>query len=438
MKKKVNVIGLGLAGAEATYQLAKRGILVDAFEMKPTKFSPAHENTNFAEIVCSNSFKSDDTSTASGCLKAEMRELDSLILKCAEKVKVPAGSALAVDRDKFAELVTKEIEELNGVTIHREEVTKIDTSVPTIIATGPLTSDALYAEIQKLLGDESLHFYDASAPIIDATTLDHEKTFTAGRYGKGESDYINCPMNKEEYYAFIDALVSAEKVELHDFEKSEIFEGCMPVEVMASRGKDTLRFGPLRPVGLVLDDGTKPFAVVQLRKESNQNNLYNIVGFQTNLKFGEQKRVFSMIPALKNAEFMKYGVMHRNSFICAPKHLNHDFSVKGYENVYIAGQLSGVEGYMESTASGMIAGIALAKKISGETLAFLPKTTIMGAIINYLTSADPKSFQPMNANFGILPELDEKIRDKKLKKMAYSERAILDMKNFKENNGVTI
>ena len=438
MKNRVNVIGLGLAGAEATYQLAKRGILVDAFEMKPTKFSPAHENSNFAEIVCSNSFKSDDLSTASGCLKAEMRELDSLILKCAEKVKVPAGSALAVDRDKFAELVTKEIESLDGVTIHRTEVTKIDTSVPTIIATGPLTSDALYAEIQNLLGDESLHFYDASAPIIDATTLDHSKTFTAGRYGKGESDYINCPMNKEEYYAFIDALVSAEKVELHDFEKSEIFEGCMPVEVMASRGKDTLRFGPLRPVGLVLDDGTKPFAVVQLRKESNQNNLYNIVGFQTNLKYGEQKRVFSMIPALNNAEFVKYGVMHRNSFICAPKHLNPDFSLKNHENVYIAGQLSGVEGYMESTASGMIAGISLAKKISGETLAFLPKTTIMGAIINYLTSADEKHFQPMNANFGILPELDEKIRDKKLKKTAYSNRAVSDMKIFKEKHNVTV
>lgn len=438
MKQKVNVIGLGLAGSEATFQLAKRGILVDAYEMKPTKFSPAHENSNFAEIVCSNSFKSDDQSTASGCLKAEMRELGSFILDCASEVKVPAGSALAVDRDKFAELVTKRIEALENVTIHREEFTKIDTSVPTIIATGPLTSDALYSEIQKLLGDESLHFYDASAPIIDASTIDEARTFTAGRYGKGESDYINCPMTREEYYAFVDELAKAERVELHSFEKSEIFEGCMPIEVMASRGRDTLRFGPLRPVGLVLDDGTKPFAVVQLRKESNTSSLYNIVGFQTNLKFGEQKRVFSMIPALKNAEFVKYGVMHRNSYICAPKHLNPDFSLKNHPNIFIAGQLSGVEGYMESTASGLVSSLAMHKKISGETLAFLPKTTIIGAIINYLTTAEEKNFQPMNANFGILPELSEKIRDKKLKKTAYSNRAVLDMKNYKEINNVRV
>ena len=431
-KKRVNVIGLGLAGVEATYQLAKRGILVDAFEMKPTKFSPAHESENFAEIVCSNSFKSADLGTASGCLKAEMKELDSIILKCAEEVKVPAGSALAVDRDKFSELVTKKISEMEGVTIHREEVTKLDLSVPTIVATGPLTSDALSSEIASLIGSDNLHFYDASAPIIDAETLDRSKTFTAGRYGKGESDYINCYMDKDEYYAFIRELVNAERVELHSFEKKEIFEGCMPVEVMASRGEDTLRYGPLRPVGLRLDDGTRPFAVVQLRKESNSNNLYNIVGFQTNLKFGEQKRVFSMIPALKDAEFIKYGVMHRNSYICAPKHLNFDYSVKGVDNLYIAGQLSGVEGYMESTASGLIAGMLLAKKILGKTIAFLPKTTIMGAITSYITTADANNFQPMNANFGILPELPEKIRDKALKKQAYSERAICDMKEFKE------
>jgi methylenetetrahydrofolate--tRNA-(uracil-5-)-methyltransferase len=432
MNKKVNVIGCGLAGAEATYQLAKRGIKVDVFEMKPTKFSPAHSNPNFAEIVCSNSFKSDDISTASGCLKAEMRELDSLILKCAEKVKVPAGSALAVDRDKFSELVTSEIKHLDGVTLHYEEVTEIDLSVPTIVATGPLTSDGLSNYLQKLLGTDNLHFFDASAPIVDADTIDRSKTFSAGRYGKGESDYINCPMNKEEYYAFVDELVNAEKIELHDFEKKEIFEGCMPVEVMASRGKDTLRFGPLRPVGLRLDDGTRPFAVVQLRKESAGNNLYNIVGFQTNLKFGEQKRVFSMIPALSNADFIKYGVMHRNSYICAPKHLNSDFSVKNIDNLYIAGQLSGVEGYMESTASGLVAGMSLANKILGKNIDFLPKTTIIGGIVNYLTSADDKNFQPMNANFGILPPLDEKIRDKAMKKLAYSNRAICDIKKYKE------
>ena len=436
--KTVNVIGLGLAGAEATYQLAKRGILVDAYEMKPTKFSPAHESSNFAEIVCSNSFKSDDPSTASGCLKAEMRELDSLVLRCAEKSKVPAGSALAVDRDKFSELVTEEIKNMKGVTIHYGEVTKIDLSKPTIIATGPLTSDELSKELQSILGEDNLHFYDASAPIIDGETIDRTKSFTAGRYGKGESDYINLPMNKEEYYAFIHELVNAEKTEMHSFEKKEIFEGCMPVEVMASRGEDTLRFGPLRPVGLRLEDGTKPFAVVQLRKESTENELYNLVGFQTNLKWGEQKRVFSMIPALKNADFIKYGVMHRNSFICAPRHLNYDFSLKSNPNIFIAGQLSGVEGYMESTASGMIAGISLALKLNGKALAILPKTTIIGAITNYLTSAEPDGFQPMNANFGILPPLAEKIRDKALKKLEYSKRALSDMKDYKENNNVTV
>ncbi len=436
--KTVNVIGLGLAGAEATYQLAKRGILVDAYEMKPTKFSPAHESSNFAEIVCSNSFKSDDPSTASGCLKAEMRELDSLVLRCAEKSKVPAGSALAVDRDKFSELVTEEIKNMKGATIHYGEVTKIDLSKPTIIATGPLTSDDLSKELQSILGEDNLHFYDASAPIIDGETIDRTKSFTAGRYGKGESDYINLPMNKEEYYAFIHELVNAEKTEMHSFEKKEIFEGCMPVEVMASRGEDTLRFGPLRPVGLRLEDGTKPFAVVQLRKESTENELYNLVGFQTNLKWGEQKRVFSMIPALKNADFIKYGVMHRNSFICAPRHLNYDFSLKSNPNIFIAGQLSGVEGYMESTASGMIAGISLALKLNGKALAILPKTTIIGAITNYLTSAEPDGFQPMNANFGILPPLAEKIRDKALKKLEYSKRALSDMKDYKENNNVTV
>ncbi len=432
MNKKARVIGCGLAGAEATYQLAKRGIEVEVFEMKPTKFSPAHTSQNFAEIVCSNSLKSEDLGTASGCLKAELKELDSLILKCAEEARVPAGTALAVDRDKFSELVTNEISNLPNVHIKRKEVTEIDESVPTIIATGPLTSDALSHSLINLLGEENLHFYDASAPIIDGDSLDKSKTFTAGRYGKGESDYINCPMTKQEYYDFVHELVSAERVELHEFEKSEIFEGCMPIEVMASRGEDTLRYGPLRPVGLKLDDGTRPYAVLQLRKESNANNLYNIVGFQTNLKFGEQKRVFSMIPALKNADFVKFGVMHRNSFICAPKHLKADFSLRENENIYIAGQLSGVEGYMESTASGLVAGMSLAYKILGKSLAFLPKTTIIGAISNYITTADEKNFQPMNANFGILPELSEKIKDKGARKLAYSQRAICDIKRYKE------
>lgn len=431
---KVNVIGLGLAGSEATYQLAKRGILVDAYEMKPTKFSDAHSSSNFAEIVCSNSFKSDLLSTASGCLKAELRELDSLILKCADKTKVPAGSALAVDRDKFSEIVTNELKQLKNVNIHIGEITKIDLSIPTIIATGPLTSDALSKELQNLLGEDNLHFYDASAPIIDGETIDKTKTFTAGRYGKGESDYVNMPMNKQEYYDFVKELVNAEKTELHEFEKKEIFDGCMPIEVMASRGEDTLRFGPLRPVGLRDNGGNKPFAVVQLRRESTESELYNIVGFQTNLKWGEQKRVFSMIPALKNAEFVKFGVMHRNSYICSPRHINFDFSLKNNPNIFIAGQLSGVEGYMESTASGLVAGIAMAMKIKEKTLAKFPKTTIIGAITNYLVSAEPDSFQPMNANFGILPPLDKVIKDKTLKKEEYSNRAINDLREYKEIN----
>ena len=436
--KTVNVIGLGLAGSEAVYQLSKRGFFVDAYEMKPTKFSAAHSSANFAEIVCSNSFKSDDLSTASGCLKAEMRELDCFILKCAEKAKVPAGNALAVDREKFSEIVTEEIKKLENVNIHYEEVESIDLSKPTIIATGPLTSDKLSSFLQKMLGEENSHFFDASAPIIDGETIDKTKSFKAGRYGKGESDYINLPMNKQEYYDFVDALTSAEKVELHDFEKKEIFDGCMPVEVMAARGKDTLRFGPLRPVGLVDDSGNKPFAVVQLRRESTENELYNIVGFQTNLKWSEQKRVFSMIPALQNADFVKFGVMHRNSFICAPKHLNPDFSLKNNPLIFIAGQLSGVEGYMESTASGLVAGMAMAAKIQGKTLAIFPKTTIIGAITNYLVSANEVGFQPMNANFGILPPLDKVIKDKNLKKLEYSKRAISDLKQYKEKNDVGI
>lgn len=429
---RVNVIGLGLAGSEAAYQLAKRGVLVDAYEMKPTKFSPAHTSDKFAEIVCSNSFKSDILSTASGCLKAELRELDSFILKCADKAKVPAGSALAVDRDKFSEIVTSELKVMKNISIHIGEVTSIDLSIPTIIATGPLTSEELSKDLQKLLGEDNLHFYDASAPIVDGETIDKNKTFTAGRYGKGESDYINLPMDKQEYYDFVHELVNAEKSELHEFEKKEIFDGCMPIEVMASRGEDTLRFGPLRPVGLRNKNGNKPFAVVQLRKESTESELYNIVGFQTNLKWGEQKRVFSMIPALANAEFVKFGVMHRNSYICSPRHLNHDFSLRQFPMIFIAGQLSGVEGYMESTASGLVAGIAMATKIKGKTLAKFPKTTIIGAITDYLVTAEPNSFQPMNANFGILPALDRVIKDKTLKKEEYSNRAISDLKEYKE------
>ena len=435
-KPTIKIYGGGLAGSEASYQLAKRGFNVELYEMKPARFSPAHSNTNLAEIVCSNSLKSELLSTASGCLKAELELLDCLLLKIAKENAVPAGSALAIDREKFSAAVTKTLEGFQNIKIIREEVTSIDPSVPTIIATGPLTSDALSSEIKKLLGEESLHFYDASAPIVDASSILKEKTFTTSRYQKGDSDYINCPMNKDEYYAFVYELVNAERAKLHDFEKSEVFEGCMPVEIMASRGEDTLRFGPLRPVGLLDNEGKRPYAVVQLRRENTAGELYNLVGFQTNLTFGEQKRVFSMIPALANAEFVKYGVMHRNTFVNAPKHLNSDFSMKKYPLVYFAGQISGVEGYVESIMSGLVASISLARRLDELPKIEFNNKCIIGAICQYLVS-DNENFQPMNANFGILQPLDEKVKDKQKRKEAYSLRAIEEIKKLKENyNGI--
>ncbi len=427
----VKVIGGGLAGCEASYQLAKRGFKVRLYEMKPNKFSPAHTSKDLAEIVCSNSLKSTLLSTASGALKQELKILDSLILKVAEKCAVPSGSALAVDREKFAKMVTEEVQKQPNIEIFREEITKIDINEPTIIATGPLTSQALSSEISSLLGDNGLAFYDASSPIVDAASIDLEKTFSTSRYQKGESDYINCPMDKDTYYSFVHELVNAKKVELHDFEKREIFEGCMPVEVMAARGVDTLRFGPLRPVGLIDNDGKRPFAVLQLRKENVAGDMYNLVGFQTNLIFSEQKRVFSMIPALKNAEFVKYGVMHRNTFINSPKHLNSDFSMKKYPNIFFAGQISGVEGYMESTLSGLIAGLCMARKLSKKPKIQFNNLTITGALCNYISSENV-DFQPMNANFGILAPLDTTIKDKQARKEEYSKRAISEMTKIKE------
>lgn len=428
--QKIKIIGGGLAGCEAAYQLSKRGFSVELYEMKPNKFSPAHHNENLGEVVCSNSFKSTLTSTASGALKEEMKILDSFILSVASECAVPAGSALAVDRDQFASLVTKRIGSMQNVKVIRREVKKIDTSVPTIIATGPLTSEPLADEICRLLGEKGLYFFDASAPIVDVSTIDKTKTFTTSRYQKGESDYINCPMDKQTYYQFVDELVKAKRVELHDFEKSEIFEGCMPIEVMASRGIDTLRFGPLRPVGLLDDEGKRPFAVVQLRKESVGGNLYNLVGFQTNLTFGEQKRVFSMIPALKDAEFVKYGVMHRNTYINSPKHLNDDLSLKKYPLVFFAGQITGVEGYMESTMCGLIAALNLANKLMQKEKIKLNNLTITGALCNYICKENA-NFQPMNANFGILEPL-ENIKSKADRKEEYSKRAIAEMKKLRE------
>ena len=422
------VIGGGLAGCEAAYQLAKRGILVKLYEQKPKVFSPAHKSQSLAEIVCSNSLKSVALDSASGLLKAELELLDCLILKMAKQNSVPAGSALAVDRDAFSKSIDEFIRKQPNITIINQEVENF-TDNNMIIATGPLTAGKLYENLTSFLGENNLHFYDASAPIVSGESIDYSKTFCASRFDKGESDYVNCPLDKDEYYNFVNELVNAKRVELHDFEKKEIFEGCMPIEVMASRGIDSLRFGPLKPVGLKLENGKRPFAVVQLRRENTEGSLFNLVGFQTNLTFGEQKRVFSLIPALNNADFVKYGVMHRNSFICAPKFLNKDFSVKNHDRLFIAGQLSGVEGYVESTMSGLVAGISLANKILGKKELNFPKTTMIGSIINYLTSPN-ENFEPMNANFGIVPPLEEKIKDKLMRKEALSRRALGDIKEI--------
>ncbi len=427
-QKEVWVIGGGLAGSEAAYYLASRGIETTLFEMKPKKFTPAHESENFAELVCSNSLKSNDVyANACGLLKEEMRRLGSMIIRAADETRVPAGAALAVDREKFSAYVTKKLKECKCLTLCSEEITAIpetekEGSRYVIIATGPLTSDALAEDIQSRLGG-GLHFFDASAPIVSADSVDMACAFTGDRYGKGTGDYINCPMDKEEYYAFVDALLSAERANLHEFEKGEIFEGCMPVEVMASRGRDTLRYGTLKPVGLYGEDGKRPYAVLQLRKENEAGTAYNLVGFQTNLKFPEQKRVFSMIPALKNAEFLRYGVMHRNTYIHAPDVLTRDFAVKNNRRIYFAGQITGVEGYVESAASGLLSAIAIYDEITGAPKREFDNTTVCGALQTHI-STPTKDFQPMNANFGILQPLPVRIKDKKERYKALSQRAL--------------
>ena len=428
MKDYINIIGGGLAGCEAAYQISKRGINVRLYEMKPTKYSPAHSNSNLAEIVCSNSFKSNLLTNACGLLKEELRMLDSLLIKIADETSVPAGQALAVDREEFSRKVTEYMENLDNVEIIKEEVTEIPDDAVTIIATGPLTSDVLFEKISKLVGNNELHFYDAAAPIIEKSSVDMNIAFIGDRYGKGEADYINLPMNKEEYENFWNELVNAEVVELHSFEKREIFEGCMPVEVMAKRGIDTLRYGPLKPVGF--DDprtGRRPYALVQLRQDNSVGSLYNMVGFQTNLKFGEQKRVFSMIPGLQNAEFVKYGVMHRNTYINSPQILNNVYQMKDSENVFFAGQITGVEGYVESIASGLLAGINAVRYMKNKGKIVFPVETMIGALTDYISTPNEK-FQPMNANFGILPKLPEKIRDKQERYKKLSDRAISIMK----------
>lgn len=428
MKDYINIIGGGLAGCEAAYQISKHGINVRLYEMKPTKYSPAHSNSNLAEIVCSNSFKSNLLTNACGLLKEELRMLDSLLIKIADETSVPAGQALAVDREEFSRKVTEYMENLDNVEIIKEEVTEIPDDAVTIIATGPLTSDVLFEKISKLVGNNELHFYDAAAPIIEKSSVDMNIAFIGDRYGKGEADYINLPMNKEEYENFWNELVNAEVVELHSFERREIFEGCMPVEVMAKRGIDTLRYGPLKPVGF--DDprtGRRPYALVQLRQDNSVGSLYNMVGFQTNLKFGEQKRVFSMIPGLQNAEFVKYGVMHRNTYINSTQILNNVCQMKDNENVFFAGQITGVEGYVESIASGLLAGINAVRYMKNKGKIVFPVETMIGALTDYISTPNEK-FQPMNANFGILPKLPEKIRDKQERYKKLSDRAISIMK----------
>ena len=428
MKDFINVIGGGLAGCEAAYQISKRGIKVKLYEMKPIKYSPAHSNSDLAEIVCSNSFKSNLLTNACGLLKEELRMLDSLLIKIADETSVPAGQALAVDREEFSRKVTEYIENLDNVEIIKEEVTEIPDDTVTIIATGPLTSDVLFEKISKLVGNNELHFYDAAAPIIEKSSVDMNIAFIGDRYGKGEADYINLPMNKEEYENFWNELVNAEVVELHSFERREIFEGCMPVEVMAKRGIDTLRYGPLKPVGF--DDprtGRRPYALVQLRQDNSVGTLYNMVGFQTNLKFGEQKRVFSMIPGLENAEFIKYGVMHRNTYINSTQILNNIYQMKSNENLFFAGQITGVEGYVESIASGLLAGINAVNYMKKQDKIIFPVETMIGALTDYISTPNEK-FQPMNANFGILPKLSEKIKDKQERYKKLSDRAISIMK----------
>ncbi len=403
--KEIKIIGGGLAGTEAAYQIAKRGIKVKLYEMKPNKFSPAHSNKNLAEIVCSNSLKSNSITNACGLLKEELRRLDSLLIKCADESKVPAGQALAVDREKFSALVTKKIEENPNIEVIHEEVENINDDDITIIATGPLTSDGLSSEIGRLTGKEKLFFYDAAAPIVLKDSINMEKAFTADRYGKGESDYINCPMTKEEYDVFYNELINAEIVNKHEFEKGNLFEGCMPIEEMARRGSQTLTFGPLKPVGF----DKKYYAVVQLRQDNKEDTMYNLVGFQTNLKFGEQARVFKLIPALENAEFVKYGVMHRNTYINSSKLLDATYNLNG-TNIYFAGQISGVEGYVESIASGYVAAVNAVQRLeNGEKIMFSDET-IIGALAKYISTPN-KDFQPMNANFGILSS-DKKIKNK--------------------------
>lgn len=434
----LKIIGGGLAGCEAAWQAAERGIKVKLYEMKPLVFSPAHTNENLCELVCSNSLKGNGLDNACGLLKEEMRRMGSIVIKCADETKVPAGGALAVDRDKFANLVTENIKNHPNITLVNEIVENIDTDEYTIVATGPLTHGKLTDAIGRLTGQESLFFFDAAAPVVTTESIDPEKTYMAARYGKGTADYINCPMEKDEYEAFYNALINAERAPLHEgVENIKVFEGCMPVEIMAARGKETLCFGPLKPKGLPNPKtGREPYAVLQLRRDNTEGTLYNLVGFQTNLKFGEQKRVFSMIPGLENAEFVRYGVMHRNTYINSPLVLNNDYSLIKYPKVFFAGQITGVEGYVESASSGMIAGINAARNILGKESVVFPPSTCTGALIKYITDRQNKKFQPMNANFGIIEWNRVKIKNKKERYECISSLALIALREVISKAGV--
>lgn len=423
----VHVIGAGLAGVEAAYQVAKNGINVKLYEMRPVKMTPAHHTGNFAELVCSNSLRGDNFNNAVGVLKNEMEKLDSVIIKFARENSVPAGGALAVDREAFSKAVTDFISNQPLIEVIHEEVTTLPEG-PTIVASGPLTSDALSNEIKDLLGEEYFYFFDAAAPIIEKDSVNFDIAYYKSRYDKGENEYINCPMTEDEFNLFYDELMKAEVVKPKDFEE-KFFEGCMPFEEMARRGKQTLLFGPMKPVGLSKPDGTRPYAVVQLRQDNVQASLYNIVGFQTHLTWPEQKRIIHLIPGLENATFVRYGVMHRNSFICSPKYLNQDYSLKNHEGLYIAGQITGVEGYVESAQSGMIAGMNMVRYLNKQEPIIFPRETVMGALSYYITHCEAEHFQPMKANFGILPDLETRVK-KKLRKEAYANRAVEVMDEF--------
>ena len=436
MVPRVTVVGGGLAGCEAAWQLARRGVAVDLHEMRPARPTPVHQTGDLAELVCSNSLRGNALDQAAGLLKEEMRRLGSLVVRVADEVRVPAGSALAVDRGLFARRMTEAVLALPGVTVHRQEVLRIPDDPVTIVATGPLTSDRLAAAVAAFVGEAHLHFFDAVSPVVEADSIDFGRTFRASRYGKGGDDYLNCPLDEAEYRAFLAAISAAECATLHDFEKELFFEGCLPVEVIASRGEDTLRFGPMKPVGLALPGtGRRPYAVVQLRQDNLAASHWSIVGFQTQLKWGEQKRVFRMIPGLEGAEFVRYGMIHRNTYVNAPRILEPTFETRRRPGLFFAGQMSGVEGYVESAASGLVAGVAAAFRARGEAPPVFPEATALGALGRYIARSDPAHYQPTNIAFGLLPDLPHRVRDKAKKRLAMAHRALEALAHFQARLG---